>query len=779
MVEGRVLAGRYALGRLLGRGGMGEVWSGQDRLMQRDVAVKLLYDRIRAEGGADLFFREARTAGGLSHPGVVTVYDVGSDPDDGTLFLVMELLDGRDLAEVLRTDAPLPVDSVVAWAARAADALDAAHRAGIIHRDLKPANLMLTDRGSIKILDFGIARQLSAGTQTGGVVGTPTYIAPERWRDGRGDARADLYAFGCLLYELLTGKPPFDGPDAIALMYAHLETAPEPPGVVRPDVPPGLDRLVLSLLAKEPEDRPQDAAAVRDALRGGLQDDPGPSTVYAGKVESARTERRGAAPTTVVNPAAHPAPGGSDVPDTGHDGPSRRAFLRVGGAVAAVGAGAGVWAVLSRGGGQAGRQAGSGATPGPSTGSPAPTGSAAAPSSSPSFAPTPTPRVRLVRPWSVSLGTEAPVEPLVADGTFVTGTLNSDAAFGYAADTGAERWRIPDVDPGNGVATDGTAVYVGSRTDRTMRAYHARTGKPTGWTFTVERGDRAVNPLVAGDVVVVTGYTDVSNRFVLYGVDRVTARERWRVPDLTLPTPLLFDGVVYAVGGGKVRSISAATGTVHWTRAVTGEPIQVEATDSSVYVRLSSGNTSVVTALDKRTGDVKWEKRGGRDGMVLGPVEGNGLVYFCDDNGLIQGCDLQTLEPRWAFRGAEPTTVRVAAGGMVHLAYTDLPSRRGIAAVEMATESEIWSRNTTNAPAAVTLADGVLFVAVPDDSLYAFEPRGGSVMWGSRVGKTGQSLRVSAFGEAVYLSTEAGRIHAMHTMSGTSLGQPENTPTGG
>ncbi|WP_222623379.1 serine/threonine-protein kinase [Streptomyces armeniacus] len=262
----RTIADRYELVAFVGRGGMGEVWEGRDLAIERRVAVKLLPDQQHGPA-ADLFFREARTAGGLNHRGVVIVHDLGRDPGDGTLYLVMEYVAGRDLATVLREEGPPPPATSVDWAAQTAAALAAAHDAGVVHRDLKPANLMLTTGGEVKVLDFGIARFMATGDKSSQVMGTLAYMAPERFAEHSGDARSDLYAFGCVLHELLTGKPPFDAGDPVSLMAAHLNKAPEAPSALRPGIPPALDALVLRLLAKQPADRPQSAASVHDELR--------------------------------------------------------------------------------------------------------------------------------------------------------------------------------------------------------------------------------------------------------------------------------------------------------------------------------------------------------------------------------------------------------------------------------------------------------------------------------------------------------------------------------
>ncbi|NBE56686.1 serine/threonine-protein kinase, partial [Streptomyces boluensis] len=266
MADVRVLAGRYELGELLGRGGMGEVWAAWDSVVRRQVAVKLLK---RGGGSADeerRLLREAHTAGGLNHPGVVTVHDLGQD-EDGTPYLVMELLAGHDLSRVLRQDGPPTVERAVDLAAATAAALAVAHDAGIVHRDLKPGNLMLTPDGTVKILDFGLARFATTATTASQAIGTPAYMPPERLLGRPGDARGDLYALGCVLHELLTGDSPFGNLEPAAAMFAHVHTEPNPPSTKRVDVPAALDALVLDLLAKSPDDRPATAHEVHERLR--------------------------------------------------------------------------------------------------------------------------------------------------------------------------------------------------------------------------------------------------------------------------------------------------------------------------------------------------------------------------------------------------------------------------------------------------------------------------------------------------------------------------------
>ncbi|WP_405019892.1 serine/threonine-protein kinase [Kitasatospora sp. NBC_00070] len=268
-VAGRKIDDRYRLISLLGRGGMGEVWRAHDPRLDRQVAIKFLPPWAAHDGqGVARFRREARVTAGLKHPGITQVFDHGAQA--GQLYLVMELLDGRDLGAVLRERPQgLPVDRAVELAAQVADALSHAHRAKIVHRDIKPANLMLLPDGRVKVCDFGLAgfiRVESELTHAGMVLGTPAYMAPEQAAQGRVDGRADLYALGCVLFALLTGRPPFTT-GGWAVLVDHLNTPPPLLATLRPDVPDAVQRIVSGLLDKRPGARPTYAGLVAEQLR--------------------------------------------------------------------------------------------------------------------------------------------------------------------------------------------------------------------------------------------------------------------------------------------------------------------------------------------------------------------------------------------------------------------------------------------------------------------------------------------------------------------------------
>jgi hypothetical protein len=264
----QVLADRYELVSPLGRGGMGQVWEAVDTRLDRKVAVKLLItDTLTAspDSGAYVrrFTREAAVTAGLVHPSVPAIFDAGTY--DGGLYLVMELIDGYTIGDLLAERGPLPVAWAAGIAGQVAAVLAIAHQRGILHRDIKPQNVMLTRDGTAKVLDFGVAGITSQRfTSTGVTVGTPGYIAPEQLHNLPATPRTDLYALGCLLYEMLAGEPVFTATSPAGLIRMHLEQAPPP--LRRRDVPPQLEWLLRQLLAKDPASRPDGARQVYDLL---------------------------------------------------------------------------------------------------------------------------------------------------------------------------------------------------------------------------------------------------------------------------------------------------------------------------------------------------------------------------------------------------------------------------------------------------------------------------------------------------------------------------------
>ncbi|MEV0567365.1 Stk1 family PASTA domain-containing Ser/Thr kinase [Dactylosporangium sp. NPDC050588] len=272
----RLLGGRYQVGELLGYGGMAEVHRGRDLRLGRDVAIKTLRTDLARDATFQLRFRrEAQNAASLNHPAIVAVYDTGDErgPAGEELpYIVMEFVNGRTLKEVLAAEGRLMPRRALEITADICAALEFSHRHGIIHRDIKPGNVMLTQTGQVKVMDFGIARALASGattmTQTSAVIGTAQYLSPEQARGEPVDARSDVYASGCVLFELLCGHPPFVGDNPVSVAYQHVREDPRPPSSSNRDVTPDIDAVVLKALAKNPLNRYQSAGEMRaDVMR--------------------------------------------------------------------------------------------------------------------------------------------------------------------------------------------------------------------------------------------------------------------------------------------------------------------------------------------------------------------------------------------------------------------------------------------------------------------------------------------------------------------------------
>lgn len=301
----KVLAGRYEVLELIGRGGMAEVYLGRDKRLSRTVAIKLLRSDIAEDPTFQARFRrEAQSAAALNHPAIVGVYDFGEEVvtrADGSTqtvpYLVMEYVQGHTVRELLSEGEAVPIDEAGEIVSGVLQALGYSHRNGIVHRDIKPGNIMLTNTGEVKVMDFGIARAIEDSavtvTQTHAVVGTAQYLSPEQARGEVVDARSDIYSCGCLLYELLTGRPPFKGDSAVAIAYQHVRELPVPPSQIAPDVPESMDRVVMKALAKHREDRYQNA----DQMRADLQ-----AAIRGLQVNAPATETWQQQATTIIAP---------------------------------------------------------------------------------------------------------------------------------------------------------------------------------------------------------------------------------------------------------------------------------------------------------------------------------------------------------------------------------------------------------------------------------------------------------------------------------------------
>ncbi|MBR7742264.1 serine/threonine protein kinase [Phycicoccus sp. BSK3Z-2] len=469
--EQRRLAGRYALDAPIGRGGMGEVWRATDTVLDREVAVKTIdLRRVPDEAGAARFEREAQVTAAMSHPNVVTVHDTGVEDD--TAYLVMELLPGPSLADRM-AEGPLPVDEVADVGRQVAAALEAAHERGLVHRDVKPANLVYAADGRVRVLDFGItqlgesAAANQALTATNTVMGTAEYLAPEQATGGRVDGRADLYALGCVLFALLTGRAPFSGPTPVATMMMHATD--EAPDVrdLRPDTPAWLAGLVGSLLAKDPQDRPAGAGAVVAAIdaRRAPEAAAGRTTVLpaagaaAGAAATQRLDRGTPPPPPPPTGPARvgPPPGGRE--------PQRRSSAGIWALAAVVAVLALVvgWQLLSGGSDEQGQEASS--TPTSTTAEPAPTSEAPEPTTE---APEPTQEEPEPEPEPTE---QAPDPAPVQDALGRTDTGLNDAAQADQADRQTVqdlRQQLRDVES---ALRDGDAEGVAEARDDFVESY--------------------------------------------------------------------------------------------------------------------------------------------------------------------------------------------------------------------------------------------------------------------------------------------------------------------
>ncbi|MDX3636921.1 PQQ-binding-like beta-propeller repeat protein [Streptomyces europaeiscabiei] len=751
-MTGRMLAGRYELEVLLGRGGMGEVWVAHDTRIRRRVAVKLLQSHLEGGEGTRLFFREARTAGGLNHPGIVTVHDLGEDAD-GTLFLVMEMLSGRDLSTVLRKDGPPPVADALGWIAQAADALAAAHAAGIVHRDLKPANLMLTDAGMLKILDFGIARYAATTTASSAVVGTVAYLPPERLAGRAGDHRADLYSLGCVMYELLTGERLFGNLDTAALLVAHLQQVPPAPSQVRPGLGPAVDSLVLEMLAKDPDERPATAGEVRDRLRAALPASPQSGSAAATMPAGPAAATQAATPARPRRPGPPGAPDGSAGRGPAVDDDAPTAVPTV----AAFTPTAPTWATPPQR-----RSAADSVTfaiPGWATqtapASPLP------PSGNPfadpvSVSVTVGPGARRTRPWAPvlvgGLAAAAVVAGLVAGGVTLMSVLSGVYGGDDSEDSpaGSNRWTFATTGAVKSApVVSGGTVYVTSN-DRKVYALDAATGTRK-WAY--RTGDAIeASPFVSGGTVYV-GSRDGK----VYALDAATGDKKWAYTTGAgvESTPVEVGGTVY-VGSGdaQVYALDARTGARKWAHRTEGS-VETRPVVARGTVYVGSGDSKMY-ALDAATGDKKWTYPT-RDWIESAPVLSGDTLYVGSRDETLYALDAATGTEKWSvasgdWQGSAPAVV----GDTVYVS-----GEGELMALDAATGRRTWQSTSVGygTPYAPVVSEGVVYV-VSGDHVYAVDATTGDTNWTSTTTSSAGSAPAVADG-TVYVGDDEGKVYAI------------------
>ncbi|MGR8009419.1 protein kinase domain-containing protein [Streptomyces hypolithicus] len=323
---GSVAGGRYQLRDLLGEGGMASVYLAYDSALDRQVAIKTLHTELgREQSFRERFRREAQAVAKLSHTNIVSVFDTGEDALDGALmpYIVMEYVEGQPLGSVLAADiaqhGAMPADKALKITSDVLAALETSHEMGLVHRDIKPGNVMMNKRGVVKVMDFGIARAMQSGvtsmTQTGMVVGTPQYLSPEQALGRAVDARSDLYSVGIMLFQLVTGRLPFDADSPLAIAYAHVQEEPVAPSSINRSIPPGIDALIARALKKNPNERFPSAAAMRDEcerVSGSGRTGAAPVIIGGGPAQSGAGV--GAAVFPPVEQSGHPHSGNVQTP---------------------------------------------------------------------------------------------------------------------------------------------------------------------------------------------------------------------------------------------------------------------------------------------------------------------------------------------------------------------------------------------------------------------------------------------------------------------------------
>jgi len=786
--------GKYRLEQELGRGAMAVVYRATDTALNRQVALKVLPTYFSHDPEfVRRFQREARVAAGLSHPGIVQIYDVGEAPD-GTLYIAMQEA-GETLKRLLQRQGPLPLARALAIAEQVAAALDYAHRRGVIHRDVKASNILLGPDDQAVLTDFGIARvgQESGITAPGFALGTPEYLAPEQAEAGKPvDYRADLYALGVVLFEMLTGRVPFTADRPEAVLHAHIFTPPPSPSRLNPAIPEAVSQVLLKALAKDPGERYQSGAALVAALRTAQQMAAVPASqpVPPDLTPSPPPTRRGESISPSIagkGPGASPAPpsppttrGAESVsPSLVGKGPGVRSarswsFLIPVGilAILILCGGLGLLTVVALRGTF---QVPSSTLPPtstptwnvkPGTLTATPTATFHVPSST--LIPTPTPTWNVERGTPTALPSPTPLPPSPTPtrapgliptpaGTsaqwlmFRRGVEHSGEAVGPVNLPLEKRWEFAT---GGAINTSSPAVvggtaYIGSQ-DGKLYAVDIATGRQK-WAFSAG-GRIESSPAVAQGVV----YFGAHNGKV-YAVDSVRGDKLWEFAtgDRVESSPAVIDGVVY-IGSDDRRlyALDAATGRQKWAFQAEGRFFSSPAVVAGmVFV---GSDDSKLYALDVATGAKRWEFLTGW-GVGSSPTVARGTVYVGSLDNKVYALDAQTGAKRWEFATfggvlSSPAVLGAAVyvGSLDHTVY----------ALDAATGRQLWASQTgasvTSSPAVVP---GVVFVGSDDGKLYALDAATGRQLWAFATGDKVLSSPAIANG-MVFVGSWDGKLYA-------------------
>jgi outer membrane protein assembly factor BamB/serine/threonine protein kinase len=788
--------GKYRLEQEIGRGAMAVVYRATDTALNRQVALKVLPTYFSHDPEfVRRFQREARVAAGLSHPGIVQIYDVGEAPD-GTLYIAMQEA-GETLKHMLQREGPLPLARALAIAEQVAAALDYAHRRGVIHRDVKASNILVSQGDQAMLADFGIARvgQESGITAPGFALGTPEYLAPEQAEAGKPvDYRADLYALGVVLFEMLTGRVPFSADRPEAVLHAHIFTPPPSPSRLNPALPEAVSQVLLKALAKDPGERYQSGAALVAALRAAQPEQrsrgaevqksssvpllpdtsalpqPAPATPpAAATVPPSPTpappdltpseQRRGGVEVQRISPA--PLPPGTSAPQ-----PARSwSFLIPVGilAVLILCGGLGLLTIAAL--------RGTFQVPSPTlTPTPTPTWNVkpGTPTALPS--PTPTPTPTLLPKATVTLTplpptpTPRPPSPTPTRALdliptpsgvqwlmFHQGVDHSGAAPGQFNLPLEKRWEFVTGGPINmsSPAVVGGTAYIGSQ-DGKLYAVDIATGRQR-WAFNAG-GRIESSPAVAQGIV----YFGAHNGKV-YAVDSVRGEKLWEFAtgDKVESSPAVIDGVVY-IGSDDRRlyALDAATGHQKWAfqaeRRFFSSPAVVA---GMVFV---GNDDSKLYAVDVTTGAKRWEFLTGW-GVGSSPTVALGTVYVGSLDNKVYALDAQTGAKRWEFAtfGGVLSSPAVAEG-MVYVGSLD----HTVYALDAATGRQLWAFQTgasvTSSPA---VASGVVFIGSDDRQLYALDAATGRQLWTFATGDKVLSSPAIADG-LVFVGSWDGKLYA-------------------